>query len=225
MLLAPRQTEVTGHIKTQLPQRQGVSVGIQEWYGGTNNMCAQCQGKIIPLRHLLWEQGPACMLLWRNTLTAHSLWVYSVMKGVIFSPRHCCLVWGLLCIIVWLGTVCHMVSNYYLVKPMYKKIQHERWRYCPFRKWNLEGCQFNMSTTQTAKSPWHSDERFEWLSALMCISSSAVSSKCLLSPFGCISAQKVPDTVSPSSWILSNKKILSACCLCISHIVWSAFQK
>lgn len=63
MHLALWQTEVTSHIKTQLPQQQGDNVGIQWWHGGTNKARIQCQGLITSPRHLFWEQSPPSMLL------------------------------------------------------------------------------------------------------------------------------------------------------------------
>lgn len=97
-----------------------------------NKQRIRCQGEITSPRHLLWEQSPVSMLLWRNTLlTARSLWVYSVLKGDILSLGHCCLVWGLLCITAWFRTACHsLVWNYCPIKPVWNNIQWERWRHC-----------------------------------------------------------------------------------------------
>lgn len=124
MQLALWRTEVTSHIKTQVPQRRGVTVGIQQWHGETNNSHVQCQGLITSSRHLLGEQRPPGALLWRNTLLMAPLSPGSTvfLKGDILSRGHCCPVRGLLGITAWLRAACHMVSNYCPIKPVYKNI-------------------------------------------------------------------------------------------------------
>lgn len=89
----------------------------------------------LPLQDICYENGVLLACCGETLLTAHSVWIYSVLKGDILSLRHCCLVWGLLCITAWLQTVCHMDSNYCPIKPVFKNIQLEGWLHS-YSHWN-----------------------------------------------------------------------------------------